>query len=141
MKERNDAVTAREETKRALADGGIAPPGRGGERLLVQAFLSPDPSQDGRDVKVADVLDRTCEALDREFAGPQATKGGCSMCWATPTMALAYMRTAADLHRRAWTVRDPAPDHADTLTSRDHLGNDYWCAGRFSEAAALMRRR
>ena len=43
--------------------------------FLVQAFRSPDPSQDGRQVKVADVLDRASDRLDREFAGSQATKG------------------------------------------------------------------
>ena len=44
--------------------------------FLVQAFRSPDPSQDGRQVKVADVLDRASDRLDQEFAGSQATKGG-----------------------------------------------------------------
>ena len=43
--------------------------------FLVEAFRSPDPSQDGRDVKVADILDRASERLDKEFAGSQATKG------------------------------------------------------------------
>ena len=44
-------------------------------RFLVEAFRSPDPSQDGREVKVVDVLDRASERLDKEFAGSQATRG------------------------------------------------------------------
>ena len=43
--------------------------------FLVEAFRSPDPSQDGRQVKVADVLDRASDRLDREFEGSQATLG------------------------------------------------------------------
>ena len=43
--------------------------------FLVEAFRSPDPAQAGRDVKVADVLDRAGEKLDQGFAGSQATKG------------------------------------------------------------------
>ena len=35
--------------------------------FLVEAFRSPDPSQDGRLVKVADVLDRASEKLDKEL--------------------------------------------------------------------------
>jgi hypothetical protein len=37
--------------------------------LLVQAFRSPDPSQDGRQVKMAAELDRASERLDKEFTG------------------------------------------------------------------------
>ena len=37
--------------------------------FLVQAFRSPDPSRDGRQVKVAEVLDRASERLDKEFTG------------------------------------------------------------------------
>jgi serine/threonine protein kinase len=44
-------------------------------QFLVEAFRSPDPSQDGRRVKVTDVLDRASGRLDQEFAGSQATKG------------------------------------------------------------------
>src|SRR5262249_18453224 len=43
--------------------------------FLVQAFRSPDPAQDGRLVKVADVLERAGEKLDNEFDGPPAVQG------------------------------------------------------------------
>ena len=50
--------------------------------FLVEAFRSPDPERDGRQVKVADVLDRASKRLDQEFAGSQATKGRSSRRWA-----------------------------------------------------------
>ena len=43
--------------------------------FLVEAFRSPDPSQDGRLVRMADVLDRASTRLDSEFAGSQAAQG------------------------------------------------------------------
>jgi uncharacterized protein HemX len=43
--------------------------------FLVDAFRSPDPEYTGREVKVADVLDRASAQLDKEFAGSRATKG------------------------------------------------------------------
>ncbi len=44
-------------------------------RFLVKAFRSPDPSQDGREMKVVNVLDRASERLAKEAAGSQATRG------------------------------------------------------------------
>ena len=44
-------------------------------RFLVEAFRSPDPSEDGREMKVVDVLDRAVTRLDQEFAGSQVTRG------------------------------------------------------------------
>src|SRR4051794_34920041 len=43
--------------------------------FLVGAFRSPDPSQDGRQVKVVDILDRASKMVDVRFAGSQAVRG------------------------------------------------------------------
>ena len=38
-------------------------------KFLVDAFRSPDPRLDGRQIKVADLLDRAVAQLDDQFAG------------------------------------------------------------------------
>jgi serine/threonine-protein kinase len=43
--------------------------------FLVEAFRRADPEQDGREVKVADVLDRAEKTLDQSFNGSQKAKG------------------------------------------------------------------
>ncbi len=43
--------------------------------FLVETFRRPDPSQDGRELKVVDVLDRASDQLDQAFAGSKATQG------------------------------------------------------------------
>ena len=43
--------------------------------FLVDALKKPDPSVDGKDVKVADVLDQASVGLQEGFAGSKATEG------------------------------------------------------------------
>ena len=43
--------------------------------FLTAAFHSPDPSEDGRTVLVADLLDQAADKLKREFSGSQETRG------------------------------------------------------------------
>src|SRR5262249_59146045 len=43
--------------------------------FLTEAFRGPDPGQDGRTIKVVDVLDRAAGKLDEGFAGSPATRG------------------------------------------------------------------
>lgn len=43
--------------------------------FLVDALKKPDPNVDGKDVKVADVLDQAAAGLEKEFAGSRATEG------------------------------------------------------------------
>jgi hypothetical protein len=44
-------------------------------KYLVEAFRKPDPSQDGRALKVVDLLDQAVAKLDAEFAGSPKIKG------------------------------------------------------------------
>ena len=68
----NDMRQAQAETKEALAQSEESrKQAEAVSGFLVEAFRSPDPTQDGRDVKVADVLDRASAARHgvRRFAG------------------------------------------------------------------------
>jgi serine/threonine protein kinase/tetratricopeptide (TPR) repeat protein len=115
--------------------------------FLVEAFRSPDPSQDGRQVKVADVLDRAGARLEREFAGSRATQGALLDAVGQTYRGLGLYNRAAELHARAAAVREAAlgPDHPDTLRSHHNRAVADLAAGRLHEAIALheatLRRR
>jgi tetratricopeptide (TPR) repeat protein len=107
--------------------------------FLVQAFRSPDPSQDGRQVKVVDLLDRAGKRLDQESAGSPATQGALLDALGQTYRGLGLYDQAISLHTRARAVREAAlgPDHPDTLGSRSNLALAYRDAGRTAEAIAL----
>ena len=73
-KQATDAALAQSEESRRQAEAVST--------FLVDAFRSPDPEYTGREVKVADVLDRASAQLDKEFAGSRATKGRSWKPWA-----------------------------------------------------------
>jgi len=108
-------------------------------KFLVDAFRSPDPSEDGRLVKVADVLDRAAEKLDKEFDGSQATKGALLNALGQTYFGLGLFDKARSLHSKARVVRETAlgPDHADTLESRTNLASANLQGGRTAEAIKL----
>ena len=107
--------------------------------FLVQAFRSPDPLKDGRQVRVAEILDRASERLDKEFTGSKATQGALLDALGRTYHGLGIFDRAIGLHTRARTIQEAAlgPDHAQTLVSRNYLANAYMSAGRMSEAIAL----
>jgi tetratricopeptide (TPR) repeat protein len=107
--------------------------------FLVEAFQSPNPTLDGRQVKVADVLDRASERLDQPFAGSQATRGAMLEALGSTYRGLGLYEKAVSLHTKARAVREAAlgPDHPDTLASRHNLAEAYLAAGRTAEAVQL----
>jgi eukaryotic-like serine/threonine-protein kinase len=109
--------------------------------FLVEAFRSPDPSRDGREVKVADVLDRASDRLDKQFAGSKATKGALLYALGRTYFGLGLYDRAAILHSKARADREAAlgPDHPDTLTSCSDLAAAYVRAGRTAEAIPLFQ--
>ncbi len=108
--------------------------------FLVDAFRSPDPWETGRDVKLADVLDRATDKLDKEFAGSRTTKGQLLNTLGTTYQGLGLYDKAAILHMKAASEREAAfgPDHPDTLGSRNNVAIDYYIGGRLAEAVALF---
>jgi serine/threonine-protein kinase len=108
--------------------------------FLIDALRGLDPTQTGREVKVAEVLDRAGAQLEQGFAGSQATKGKLLDTLGMTYRGLGMYDKALSLHAKARGVRETALglDHPDTLESRDHLANAYEDAGRISEAIALL---
>jgi tetratricopeptide (TPR) repeat protein len=107
--------------------------------FVVASFRSSDPRQDGRQVKVADLLDRAAEKLDKGFSGTQATKGALLDALGETYFGLGLNDKAVATHTKARAVRETAlgPDHPDTLASRNNLAEAFRGAGRTAEAIAL----
>jgi hypothetical protein len=100
-----------DETKAALAESQAV------SAFLVEAFRSPDPEQDGREVKVVDVLDRASARLDQEFGGSQATLGALLDALGNTYVGLGLFDRAVNLHTKARAVREAALglDHRSAL--------------------------
>src|SRR5262249_39734150 len=130
-KQATDAALAQSEESRRQAEAVST--------FLVDAFRSPDPEYTGREVKVADVLDRAGAQLDKEFAGSRATKGALLEALGLTYFGLGLYDEAVSLHTRERAAREVAlgSDHPSTLKSRDSLATAYARAGRLTEAIPL----
>jgi serine/threonine protein kinase/tetratricopeptide (TPR) repeat protein len=108
--------------------------------FLVEAFRSPDPAQDGRTVKVADMLKNAAEKLEFDLTVPHAIKGALLDALGQTNEGLGLYDRAVSLHTQAVQVREAVlgPEHPDTLSSRCKLGGAYRVAGRITDAIALL---
>jgi serine/threonine protein kinase/tetratricopeptide (TPR) repeat protein len=109
-------------------------------KFLVGAFRSPDPTLDGRLVKVADILDRASERLDKELDRSQAVRGTLLDALGRTYWGLGLYDRSIRLHTKARAVREAALglDHVDTLTTYGNLALAYQWAGQYPEAIALF---
>jgi serine/threonine protein kinase/tetratricopeptide (TPR) repeat protein len=108
-------------------------------RFLVEALGSPDPSKDGRDVKVADILDRAEKRLETEFAGSPATKGTLLATLGMTYRGLGLFQQAVSSLTQARALFEQAvgPNHPSTLKSRTGLAIALRSAGRLDESIAI----
>jgi eukaryotic-like serine/threonine-protein kinase len=131
------AETQKEKTKaeQALAESEAV------SSFLVEVFRSPDPSQDGLQINVADLLDRASERLNQGFAGPKVIKGALLNALGNTYSGLGLHDRAVSLHIKAAAVRESVlgSDHHDTLKSRSSLAAAYREAGRLFDAIELQR--
>jgi tetratricopeptide (TPR) repeat protein len=109
-------------------------------KFMVEAFRSPDPGQDGRQVKVADLLDRAVEKVEREFVGEPSVKAALLGALGRTYLGLGLYDNAGVTLEKAKTVREAAlgPDHPDTVMTRNVLAAAHLAAGRTAEAVALF---
>jgi serine/threonine protein kinase/tetratricopeptide (TPR) repeat protein len=111
-------------------------------RFLVEAFRKPDPSRDGRELKVIELLDGATEKLDSEYAGAPGIKGELLGALGETYQGLGLYDKAAAAHERALEVRRTTvgPDHPDALTTSNQLAHAYLAAGRPSAAIGLLEK-
>ena len=108
--------------------------------FLVEAFQRPDPAQDGRDIKVIDLLDRAVAKLEQGPPGPEASRGALLDAIGKTYLGLGQYSRAAEILAKAFEFRKVllGPDHPDTLLTRNGLGTAYMAAGRLSVAIPLL---
>jgi tetratricopeptide (TPR) repeat protein/tRNA A-37 threonylcarbamoyl transferase component Bud32 len=109
-------------------------------KFLVDAFRSPDPALDGRQIKVADLLDRAVAQLDDRFAGDPKIRAELLDAVGQTYHGLSLIPEGTKVHERAWSLRKRllGPEHADTLRSMARLANGYVGAYRPAEALPLL---
>ncbi len=109
-------------------------------RFLVDAFRRPDPSVDGRSLKVVDLLDRAVDDLEQSSRGQPLmeatilgaigeTFGGLGL----PAKSFTAFQRAATLRRETL-----GEDHPDTLAAMHNLAMAYQDAGEYDQAIPIL---
>ncbi len=109
-------------------------------RFLVDAFRRPDPTLDGRDLKVVDLLDRAVQGLEGSDT-PPLHQARIFEALGETYAGLGIADKARDMHRRALEIRKarlPA-EHADLFKSRNDLAAALRTSGAFAEAIELYQ--
>jgi eukaryotic-like serine/threonine-protein kinase len=108
--------------------------------FMVDALKKPDPAVDGKDAKVADVLDQASAALEHGFAGSAETQGSLLDALGRSYLGLGLYSKAEESHRRAEASREHAlgPANRDTLRSATRHAAALWYTGRRAESLALL---
>jgi tetratricopeptide (TPR) repeat protein len=135
------ARRAKTETENALKDSEEARlQAQAVSKYLVQAFRSPDPNQDGRDIKVADVLDRAAADLDANFAGSPKIKGELLDALGQTYTGLGLTAKALDVLEKARAVNQAVlgPDHPGTLGVNIDIFQAYRIARRLADGVPLL---
>jgi tetratricopeptide (TPR) repeat protein len=138
-----ESKEARREAKRAEAAETLAK-----ERLteseaiskfLTGLFQSPDPTRDGRTIKVIDILGAAVKKLDTELANQPARRASLQATLGITYRALGLYREAIPLQEKArdYYLDTFGPEHAETLLAMNNLGNSYFASGRREEALKL----
>ena len=109
--------------------------------FLVDALKKPDPYVEGKDVKVAEVLDQAASGLDKGFAGPRETEGALLDALGLAYDGLGLPEKAEVAHRKARAVREKSlgSAHRDAIRSANRHARALWEAGRRDESVALRQ--
>ncbi|MFH1999675.1 MAG: serine/threonine-protein kinase, partial [Planctomycetota bacterium] len=122
---------AEKETKKAQAIN----------QFIEEMLASPDPGMDGREVKVADLLDRATAQIDDTFANEPEIEASLRKTIGWTYHGLGQYKEAAAQMEAAIQIRECmlGKEHPDTLADRSMLGQLMRQLGRISEAESLLR--
>jgi serine/threonine protein kinase/tetratricopeptide (TPR) repeat protein len=137
----DDVRAAKKETEEALARSEESRrQAEAVSKFLVDAFRSPDPTQDGRQIKVVDLLDRAAGNLDVQFDVDSRIKAELLRAVAQTYFGLGLYPRAVAAHEKAWSVRKRilGPEHPDAIRSMADLGEACRAAYRTTEGIPLL---
>jgi len=108
--------------------------------FLVAAFRKPDPSQDGRDLKVVDLLEKAGGDLVENPAIEPRIKGELLNALGETFLGLSLLPQAVVMFEKAHALLRGVlgPEHDRTLVILDNLGEAHLSAGRSAEAIAIL---
>jgi eukaryotic-like serine/threonine-protein kinase len=142
-KERDNARNAQAGTEKALRESEesrrLAEAVSG---FLVNAFRRPDPSQDGRELKVVDLLDKAAKLLDTHPTLAPRTKGELFNAFGQTYFGLGLPTQASEMFEKAIAFKELAlgSDHPNTLASLGNLSTAYRSTGRVDESIVISER-
>jgi serine/threonine protein kinase/tetratricopeptide (TPR) repeat protein len=108
--------------------------------FLVETFRSPDPSQQGADLKVVTLLDGAVKRLDNKFAGDDLTKGTLLDALGHTYEGLGEFNKAVVTLEKAGLAfeKTRGSDAEETLQNRLFLASVYTKTGKAHEAIAVL---
>jgi tetratricopeptide (TPR) repeat protein len=107
--------------------------------FLVSTFRRPDPEMDGRDVKVAQVLQDASKALERRTNLAPLTRAAIFTAIGETYGGLGLESQAAEMLEKAVELRHRklGAANAETVDTLAGLSSAYWAAGQHERAIAL----
>ncbi|MFV1966129.1 MAG: tetratricopeptide repeat protein [Pirellulaceae bacterium] len=107
---------------------------------LVEAFRSPDPARDGREITIAETLDQMTSTMDESLADQPLVKARLLNAIGRSYSGLGLPKKAIDVLEEAIRLRTARldQDHPDTLTTMNNLADAYAKARQFDKALPLF---
>jgi tetratricopeptide (TPR) repeat protein/predicted Ser/Thr protein kinase len=112
------------------------------QSFLDQMLSSVDPSRDGRDVRVLEVLERGVSQVDTRFGDWPEVEAELRTTFGLSYRALGLLDAAAVQLEKALALRDAQPDvpHVYLLESLNELGQHRVVQGDLAQAEVLLER-
>ncbi len=110
--------------------------------LLVRSFRSPDPTIDGRDVKMSDVLNHAATDFEGDLTDDPLLKAKLLNAIGESMQSLGVYDHGVRVHTSALKIRmrELGEEHPDTMTSMANLAALHFQAGNQAEALRLFIR-
>jgi serine/threonine protein kinase/tetratricopeptide (TPR) repeat protein len=108
-------------------------------KFLGDVFQSPDPTRDGREIKVVELLDKAAKKLETDLSTQPAQRAKLQRTLARTYYSLGLAHQAIPLIEKArdYHLDISGPEHPDTLSAMGSLAISYHAAGRREEALRL----
>jgi len=107
--------------------------------FFVSVFRSPDPTVDGRHLKVAELLMEAEKRIHDQLAQDPYTLATLLTALSQTYQGLGMYQESVPLAQKAVSLRTAGlgRDHPDTLASLNDLGKGYWYSGQYDEAVEI----
>jgi serine/threonine protein kinase/tetratricopeptide (TPR) repeat protein len=109
-------------------------------QFLADVFQSPDPTRDGREIKVVELLEKATQRLDTDLIGQPGQRAKLQATLGSTYYALGLYQEAIPLQEEVLDYRLAAsgPEHPATLAAMNSLSVSYAGAGRLEDALAMQ---